>query len=160
MKKSWEGSRSGSSRCPTSNWSATTTPTCLNPMLDPDQISQVFLNLINNAGDAIDGSGTITLSTRHDDGSVRVTVTDTGVGMTPEVMQRSSCPSTPPRKSERARVSGSVSARASWSPWEGESRSRACRAPEVRSPSCCPSTNRSQLRMGQSEAERSGRRRG
>ena len=56
--------------------------------IDADQIGQVFLNLINNAGDAIDGSGTITLSTRRDDGSVRVTVTDTGVGMTSEVMQQ------------------------------------------------------------------------
>ena len=55
--------------------------------IDADQIGQVFLNLINNAGDAIDGAGTITLSTRHEDGSVRVTVTDTGVGMTSEVMQ-------------------------------------------------------------------------
>ena len=57
--------------------------------VDADQISQVFLNLINNAGDAIGGSGgTITLSTRRSDGSVRVTVTDTGVGMTSDVMQQ------------------------------------------------------------------------
>ncbi|NQU25000.1 MAG: histidine kinase [Candidatus Nealsonbacteria bacterium] len=56
--------------------------------IDADQISQVFLNLINNAGDAIDGAGTITLSTRRDGSSVRVTVTDTGVGMTSEVMQQ------------------------------------------------------------------------
>ena len=56
--------------------------------IDADQMSQVFLNLINNAGDAIDGAGTITLSTRHGDSSVRVTVTDTGVGMTSEVMQQ------------------------------------------------------------------------
>jgi two-component system NtrC family sensor kinase len=57
-------------------------------MLDPDQISQVFLNLINNAGDAIEGSGTIHLSTRRDGRSIRVTVADDGVGMTSEVMQR------------------------------------------------------------------------
>ncbi len=57
-------------------------------MLDPDQISQVFLNLINNAGDAIEGTGTITLATRHDDGFVRVTVSDNGVGMAPEVMEK------------------------------------------------------------------------
>jgi two-component system NtrC family sensor kinase len=56
--------------------------------IDADQISQVFLNLINNAGDAIDGAGTITLSTRRNHSSVRVTVTDTGVGMTSEVMQQ------------------------------------------------------------------------
>ena len=48
----------------------------------------MFLNLINNAGDAIDGPGTITLATRHDDGFVRVTVSDTGVGMTPEIMEK------------------------------------------------------------------------
>jgi two-component system NtrC family sensor kinase len=56
--------------------------------IDADQISQVFLNLINNAGDAIDGAGTITLSTSCDDSSIRVTVTDSGVGMTSEVMQQ------------------------------------------------------------------------
>jgi two-component system NtrC family sensor kinase len=56
--------------------------------MDADQMSQVFLNLINNAGDAIDGPGTITLSTRRDGDWVRVTVTDTGAGMTSEVMQQ------------------------------------------------------------------------
>ena len=51
-------------------------------LVDPDQIRQVFLNLINNAGDAINGSGTITLSTTSDEKDIRVTVTDTGCGMT------------------------------------------------------------------------------
>ena len=51
-------------------------------LVDPDQIRQVFLNLINNAGAAIDGSGTITLSTSSDEEQIRVTVTDTGCGMT------------------------------------------------------------------------------
>jgi len=46
----------------------------------------VFLNLINNAGDAIEGAGKISLSTRHDDGAVEVTITDTGKGMTTEQM--------------------------------------------------------------------------
>jgi two-component system, NtrC family, sensor kinase len=55
--------------------------------LDPDQITQVFLNLINNAGDAIDGPGTITLCTRRDGASIRVTITDTGSGMTSDVVQ-------------------------------------------------------------------------
>jgi two-component system, NtrC family, sensor kinase len=50
-------------------------------LVDPDQIRQVFLNLINNAGDAIQGPGRITLSTRQDEDFVRVTVTDTGAGM-------------------------------------------------------------------------------
>jgi two-component system NtrC family sensor kinase len=57
-------------------------------LVDPDQIRQVFLNLINNAGDAIRGSGQITLSTRHDNASVRVSVTDTGVGMDGEQLKK------------------------------------------------------------------------
>ena len=54
--------------------------------LDPDQIRQVFLNIINNAGDAIEGSGTISLSTHRDDQFIRVTIADTGKGMTAEQM--------------------------------------------------------------------------
>jgi two-component system NtrC family sensor kinase len=57
-------------------------------MLDPDQMRQVFLNIINNAHDAINGSGKITLTTRHDNGTVSATVTDTGSGMTSERMQK------------------------------------------------------------------------
>jgi len=55
--------------------------------LDPDQIRQVFLNLINNAGDAIEESGQITISTRHQDGKTMITIADTGRGMTPEQMK-------------------------------------------------------------------------
>jgi two-component system NtrC family sensor kinase len=57
-------------------------------MLDPDQMSQVFLNIINNAGDAIEGSGTITLVTGCNERHIRVTITDTGKGMTSEQIKR------------------------------------------------------------------------
>jgi len=57
-------------------------------LLDPDQMRQVFLNLINNAQDAIDGPGTITLKTARADHSVRVTVADTGKGMTTEETEK------------------------------------------------------------------------
>jgi two-component system NtrC family sensor kinase len=57
-------------------------------LIDPDPLRQVFLNLINNAQDAIQGSGKITLSTHHDDKAARVTVRDTGKGMTAEQMER------------------------------------------------------------------------
>ncbi len=55
---------------------------------DHDQIRQVLLNLINNAGDAISASGTITISTASDGQNVRVTITDTGRGMTTEQMKK------------------------------------------------------------------------
>ncbi|MEA1967598.1 MAG: ATP-binding protein [Thermodesulfobacteriota bacterium] len=55
--------------------------------VDPNQIGQVFLNLINNAGDAISGQGTITISTDLKDEYVRVMVQDTGQGIKPEQIE-------------------------------------------------------------------------
>ena len=55
---------------------------------DPDQMRQVFLNLINNAGDAIKGPGQITITTRQDDTGVRITVTDTGMGMDSQQIEK------------------------------------------------------------------------
>jgi two-component system, NtrC family, sensor kinase len=57
-------------------------------LVDSDQIRQVFLNLINNAGDAIKGPGRITITTRQDDLTVRITVTDTGMGMDGEQLKK------------------------------------------------------------------------
>ena len=57
-------------------------------LVDRDQIRQVFLNLINNAGDAIKGPGQITITTRQDEAAVRVTVTDTGKGMDSEQIKK------------------------------------------------------------------------
>ena len=56
--------------------------------IDPDQIRQVFLNLLNNAGDAIGGSGAITISTRRDNDHIRIAVTDTGKGMNYDQIQK------------------------------------------------------------------------
>lgn len=47
----------------------------------PSQLNQVFLNLINNAAQAIDGEGKITLSTEQDGERVLIRVRDTGCGM-------------------------------------------------------------------------------
>ena len=55
-------------------------------LLDSDQIYQVFQNLVNNAGDAIQGPGKITLTTRVKDENVQVIVSDTGKGITQEEM--------------------------------------------------------------------------
>jgi PAS domain S-box-containing protein len=51
----------------------------------PDQIKQVFLNLLNNAKDACSkNGGVITISTCHGDLAVAVAIKDTGVGFAPE----------------------------------------------------------------------------
>jgi signal transduction histidine kinase len=55
---------------------------------DPSQIGQVLLNLAVNARDAMNGSGTLTVSTRNDGGDVVLAVTDTGEGMDEETQSR------------------------------------------------------------------------
>ena len=62
----------------------------LPPVLgDPQQMQQVFLNLFNNASDAMKGqSGRIMISTRQQarDGSVEVVVADEGRGIHPDLL--------------------------------------------------------------------------
>ncbi|MFO7558220.1 MAG: response regulator [Desulfobacterales bacterium] len=50
-------------------------------LLDQDKIRQVFLNLINNAGDAISGNGTITIKTQRKDREIQIIFKDTGAGI-------------------------------------------------------------------------------
>jgi two-component system, NtrC family, sensor kinase len=50
----------------------------------PNRIGQVFVNLLVNAGQAIDKQGEIALRTRHAGGEVRIEVADTGCGIAPE----------------------------------------------------------------------------
>ena len=55
---------------------------------NPAELNQVWTNLISNALDAMEGGGTLTLSTRNDGDGVVVAITDTGIGLTPEVKAR------------------------------------------------------------------------
>ncbi|WP_018500897.1 sensor histidine kinase [Parafrankia discariae] len=52
------------------------------------ELNQVWTNLIDNAVDAMNGTGTLTLTTRTEPGTVLVDITDTGHGMPPEVAAR------------------------------------------------------------------------
>ena len=54
----------------------------------PGQLNQVFMNLIVNAIQAIDGPGTVTLRLAAADGGVRVDIEDTGSGIVPEHLPR------------------------------------------------------------------------
>jgi two-component system NtrC family sensor kinase len=54
----------------------------------PSQINQVFLNLLTNAAQAIDGPGTVTIETRERDGEVQASFTDTGSGIPDDVLPR------------------------------------------------------------------------
>jgi two-component system, NtrC family, sensor kinase len=54
----------------------------------PGEINQVFLNVLSNAIKAIEGSGRVTVRTMATGADVRIEISDTGCGMTPEVKQR------------------------------------------------------------------------
>lgn len=54
----------------------------------PSQLNQVFLNILVNAGQAIDAKGTITIVTGCDENTVFVEITDNGKGIAPEDVSR------------------------------------------------------------------------
>jgi signal transduction histidine kinase/ActR/RegA family two-component response regulator len=56
--------------------------------VDRTQLEQVMLNLISNARDALPGGGAVVLRTRSAPDTVRISVTDTGLGMSAEVQAR------------------------------------------------------------------------
>ncbi len=56
--------------------------------IDPDQIQQVFLNLILNARDAMPNGGSLDISVKHIDGHVLMLFADTGCGIDPEVRDK------------------------------------------------------------------------
>ena len=55
--------------------------------VDLDRMKRVFINLIENAIDAMPQGGTLTISSRKSDGKVEIALTDTGSGMPEKVME-------------------------------------------------------------------------
>jgi signal transduction histidine kinase len=54
----------------------------------PDELNQVWTNLIHNALQAMNNKGTLTLDARCQDNHILITITDNGAGIPPEVMPR------------------------------------------------------------------------
>jgi signal transduction histidine kinase len=54
----------------------------------PAELNQVWTNLIDNAVDAMDGNGTLRITTRAEADTIVVSFGDTGTGMPPEVQAR------------------------------------------------------------------------
>ncbi|NOQ47301.1 MAG: PAS domain-containing protein [Desulfobulbaceae bacterium] len=52
-----------------------------------DQIRQVILNLVKNSIDAMEGGGTISISTSVQEDAITIAIQDTGRGITPEAME-------------------------------------------------------------------------
>ena len=56
--------------------------------VDPERITQVFVNLLNNAAKYMDPGGEIAVSASAESGRVEVTIADMGVGIAPDLMPR------------------------------------------------------------------------
>jgi signal transduction histidine kinase len=54
----------------------------------PGELNQVWTNLIDNAVDAMEGGGTLRVTTRADGDGIVVEIGDTGAGIPPEVAAR------------------------------------------------------------------------
>ena len=54
----------------------------------PGRLNQIFLNLLVNAVQAIEGTGRITIQTRAENGEVSVAIADTGKGIAKEVLPK------------------------------------------------------------------------
>ncbi len=57
-------------------------------MCHPGQLNQVFMNILNNAQEAIEGKGTITIRTRKAGDSVRISIRDSGKGIPEEARKK------------------------------------------------------------------------
>ncbi len=57
-------------------------------IIDENLMEQVFMNIILNALDAMQGSGTLSVRTRRAEGWVEIDFQDTGVGMPEEILDK------------------------------------------------------------------------
>jgi signal transduction histidine kinase/ActR/RegA family two-component response regulator len=57
-------------------------------MGDASELREVLVNIVFNAVDAMPYGGTLSLSSRCVDGKIEIEVSDTGIGMTPEIRSR------------------------------------------------------------------------
>jgi len=54
----------------------------------PNQLNQVFMNILVNAAQAIEGRGTITVRTFMENDSVKISISDSGRGIPPEYLSK------------------------------------------------------------------------
>ncbi len=57
-------------------------------MADPEQLERVFINLFNNAIDAMDGKGNLNVTIKKQDHSITVGIADSGRGIPPQLLEK------------------------------------------------------------------------
>jgi signal transduction histidine kinase len=78
----------GNTRSGEIRWITRLDPALPNVVGDPDQLFQVFLNLVINGIDAMPDGGTLTVETAHGNGRVRVDFSDEGPGVDPSIRDK------------------------------------------------------------------------
>ena len=109
--------------------------------IDEDKMAQVYMNILLNAVQAIDGEGAVKIATAYDRGSdtVRIAITDTGAGIAPTHLEKFSTPSLRPKGPGRngARPCGQLRI---VKEHDGDILVDSHPGQAVSSPSCCPPT--------------------
>lgn len=54
----------------------------------PDELNQVWTNLIHNALQAMEYHGSLTIQATQSDADIKVSITDSGQGIQPEIMSK------------------------------------------------------------------------
>ncbi len=57
-------------------------------IVDSDMLVRAFVNIIRNAVDAMPNGGTLTISSKQSDKSLEIAFSDTGIGMSEEILER------------------------------------------------------------------------
>jgi PAS domain S-box-containing protein len=65
---------------------------------DEKQLHEVFMNLLTNAQDAIEGEGSIRIKTQEEDGFIKITFKDSGAGIKKEILDKIFDPFFPTKK--------------------------------------------------------------
>jgi two-component system sporulation sensor kinase A len=60
--------------------------------IDVEKMKRVFVNIINNAIDAMPEGGKLTITTRESDDNVEIAIADTGIGITKEALEKTWTP--------------------------------------------------------------------
>ena len=103
-----------------------------------DELTQVVLNLLLNAADAVNGEGTILVDLSRSDGRIVLSVSDTGPGIAGTCWARCSIRSSPPSRLARAPALASPSACRWSSASAARSTQKTAPAAAHASPSRCP----------------------
>ena len=118
---------------------------------DPRKARQVLVNLLSNAVKFTDADGAVTLRAQRAGDTLELTITDTGIGIEPDHLDRIFDPFWQVEQKATRRAGGTGLGLSDRAGWRGSSvATYSCRVSPgagVRSPSCCPREHYPRIRL-------------